>query len=155
MNMVNGSLRLTDGVIWLTIPTRLVNAAFTLPAIGGRQDQNGPKFDLCKMASLHKMGFLHKMALLHDLGLAAKWPRSIKSVAGKMASLHKMASLDDLAKWPRSIKMASLDDLGREAAERSNQGTQSVPSRSRSRASAGCPQRAPWFWNNHAAKSRI
>ena len=122
MNMVNGSLRLTGGAIRLTIPTRLVNAAFTLPAIGGRQDQNDPKFDLCKMALFHKMGALHKMASLHNSGLAAKWPRSIKRSAGKMASLHKMAAFDNFAKWPRSIKWRCSMIWEARAAEQPNQG---------------------------------
>lgn len=116
MNMVNGSLRLTGGAIRLTIPTRLVNAAFTLPAIDGRQDQNDPKLDLCKMTLLHKMG------ALHDLGLAAKWPRSIKRSAGKMASLHKMAAFDNFAKWPRSIKWRCSMIWEARAAEQPNQG---------------------------------
>ncbi len=120
--MVNGSLRLTGGAIRLTIPTRLVNAAFTLPAIDGRQAQNDPKLDLCKMTLLHKMGALHKMTSLHDLGLAAKWPRSIKRSAGKMASLHKMAAFDNFAKWPRSIKWRCSMIWEARAAEQPNQG---------------------------------
>lgn len=121
--------------------TRLVNAAFTLPAIDGRQDQNGPKLDLCKMALFHKTGALHKMASLHDLGLAAKWPRPIKRSAGKMASLYKMAAFDDLAKWPRSIKWRCSMIWEARAAEQPNQGrvrakSQSVASDGRGSSSA-------------------